>query len=95
MYLSKCFFYRNNSEDCILVKIKQSLLYSLIMNVVEQDFKLGFTLFKTPARFVIGANLIPCASSRCGNSEWCRCLVCWHFDRVILVLDRLKAFVGG
>ena len=77
MYLSKCFFLQK--YDCMLVKIQQSLLYSLIMNVVEQDFELGFTLFKTPASFLMNANLIPCASFRYGRSERYRCLACWHW----------------
>ena len=34
------------------------------MNVVEQDFELGFALFKTPESFLINTNLIPCASFR-------------------------------
>ena len=37
------------------------------MNVVEQDFELGFTLFKTPASFLIDVNLIPCASFHYGG----------------------------
>ena len=36
------------------------------MDVVEQDFELGFTLFKTPASFLMNTNLIPCAPFRWG-----------------------------
>ena len=37
------------------------------MNFVEQDFELGFPLFKTPASFLMDANLIPCASFAVGG----------------------------
>ena len=36
------------------------------MNFVEQDFELGFALFRTPASFLMGASLIPCASFAVG-----------------------------
>ena len=41
------------------------------------------------------AGLIPCASFRCGGSGRCRCLACLRFDRMVLVLDWVGAFVGG
>ena len=37
------------------------------MNFVEQDFELGFALFKTPASFLMDASLIPCASVAVGG----------------------------
>ena len=64
------------------------------MNVVEQDVELGFTLFKTPASFLINADLIPSASSRYGGSERYRCLDCSHFSRMVLILGLLKVFMG-
>ena len=56
------------------------------MNVVEQDFELGFNLFKTPASFLINTNLILCASFHYGGSER------YH---MVLVLDRLRAFMDS
>ena len=37
------------------------------MNFEEQDFELGFALFKTPASFLMDASLIPCASFAVGD----------------------------
>ena len=65
------------------------------MNVVEQDSELGFTLFKTPASFLIDASLIPSTSSRYGGSERYGCLGCSRFNRVALILGLLGAFMGG
>ena len=65
------------------------------MNVVEQDFELGFTLFKTLASFLMNTNLIPCASFRYGVSEQHQCLAYLHFNHMVLILDRLKAFMDS
>ena len=37
------------------------------MNFVEQDFKLGFALFKVLASFLMDASLIPCVSFAVGG----------------------------
>ena len=37
------------------------------MNFVEQDFELGFPVFKAPASFPMDANLIPFASFAVGD----------------------------
>ena len=65
------------------------------MNVVEQDSELGFTLFKTPASFLMDVSLIPSASSRYGGSKRYGCLGYSHFNRVVLILGLLGAFMGG
>ena len=65
------------------------------MNVVEQDFELAFTLFKTPESFLINTNLIPCASFRYKRSEWYQCLAYLYFNRMVLILDGLKAFIDS
>ena len=63
------------------------------MNVVEEDFELGFTLFKTPANFLINTNLIHFASFHYKRSE--RYLAYLHFNRMVLIFDLLKAFIDS
>ena len=65
------------------------------MNVVEEDFELGFPLFKTLANFLINTNLIHFASFQYKRSERYQCLAYLHFNRMVLIFDLLKAFIDS